>query len=129
MAEQHSVSSSAEKKEPQDSHTRLKKVLVCLGERRREVSFAAGNEKEDGGDVKALLDATGEVFADVLTSTSQGEREKLILQMKSEDWDGEFVDAEGEIPDKAVLRALRTGQFNIPAAGSLEEVKRHFFLV
>lgn len=92
-------------KDPEESQTPPKKVLVCFGERRREVTFSSGGGKE--GDISSLLDAVAKVFADVLPA--EDPTHQLILQKKNEDWDGEFIDAVGEIPDKSVVRAVRMG--------------------
>lgn len=91
-------------KYPQQSPVPPKKVLVYFGER-REVTFFGGSGKE--GDIVPLLDAVVQVFADVLPS--ENPTQQLILQTKNEDWHGEFVDAEGEIPDKSVVRVVRIG--------------------
>ena len=91
-------------KDPEESRTPPKKVLVCLRER-REVTFSSGGGKE--GDISSLLDAVAKVFADVLPA--EDPTHQLILQKKNEDWDGEFIDAVGEIPDKSVVRAVRMG--------------------
>ncbi len=82
--------------------------------------------EQKGGRWRALLDAAGAFFADVWACTSQDKQEQLVLQVKNKEWDGEFLDAEVEIPDKSVLRALRTGQFSQAAAGSREEVTCQF---
>ena len=81
----------------------IKKVLVCFGERKREVTFTSATEKD--GDVKAVMEAVSEVFADVLDSSDNPTRD-LILQIKNEAWNGEFLDVKGEIPDGTVLRAV-----------------------
>ena len=47
------------------------------------------------------------MFADVLST--EDPTYQLILQKKNEDWDGEFIDAVGEIPDKSVVRAVWMG--------------------
>ena len=74
-----------------------KTVLVCLGERKREVVFT-----DDGEDRKPLLDAIREVFSDVMGDGSN----ELILQIKREEWSGEFVDLSGRVPDRSVLKAV-----------------------
>ena len=98
-------SEEQEAKDLEDFQPPLKKVLVCFEERKREVAFSSGSEKE--GDVSSLLDAIAKVFADVLPA--ENPTHQLILQIKNEDWDGEFLDAEGQIPDKSVVRAVRMG--------------------
>ena len=103
-------------KDPKDRQ--VKKVLVCLGDRRREVTFCSGS----GGDTKALLDAVAEVFADILGS-GDNPAAQLILQTKNEDWAGEFVDAEDEIPHKSVVRAIKMGRFGEEVVGPQEEVR------
>ena len=80
-----------------------KTVLVCLGERKREVTFCSRNDENDR---KTLLEETLKVYGDVLDSTSSGQNH-LNLQLKREEWEGQFVDIIGmkSIPDKSVLRA------------------------
>lgn len=104
---------------PASPASRVKKVLVCFGERKREVIFASETETA-GGDVKAVLEAVGEVFADIFDSSDNPTRD-LILQVKNEAWNGEFLDVKGEIPDGAVLRAFTMKQVE-SAAGTQAEV-------
>ena len=87
-----------------------KKVLVHFEERIREVGFSSGSGKE--GNVSSLFDAIVKVFADVLPT--ENPMHQLILQIRNEDRDGEclnaeFLDTEGEIPDKSLMRAVRMG--------------------
>ncbi len=80
----------------------LKTVLVYFQEHRRPVTFRSGT-----GDAKALLDAAGQVFADVLEDDTTLSR--VLLQVKSEEWDGEFVDVgDCSIEDKSKVRAVLT---------------------
>ena len=58
-----------------------------------------------------LLNAVVQVFADVLPF--ENITQLLILQMKNDDWHGEFLDAEGEIPDKYVVRIVRIGESSV----------------
>ena len=75
-----------------------KKVLVCLGERKREVVFV-----DDGEDVrKALLGAIRQVFSDVIDNDSN----ELLLEVKHEEWSGEFVDLTGTVIDRSVVKAV-----------------------
>lgn len=85
-------------------HSITKTVLVCLGERKREVTFCSRNDENDR---KTLLEETLKVYGDVLGSTSSGQNPDLNLQLKREEWEGQFVDIVGmkSIPDKSVLRA------------------------
>ena len=55
-----------------------KTVLVCLGERKREVTFCSRNDENDR---KTLLEETLKVYGDVLDSTSSGQNH-LNLQLK-----------------------------------------------
>ena len=61
--------------------------------------------------LEALGVAVGEVYSDVL----KGE-EEIIFQVKREEWDGEFTDLCGPVPDRAVLLAV--------VAGPSEEVRK-----
>ena len=75
-----------------------KTVLVCLGERKRAVTFRSGG----GNEVESLLESVKEVYKDVLGDKC----EQLLLQSKSEKWQGEFVDIQsGPIFDQSVLKA------------------------
>ncbi len=82
-----------------------KTVLVCLGERKREVSFEFSSDNIEDSEVKALLTQLGEVFSDVL-SADKIRLDQLVLQYKNEDWNGEFIDAMGPICNKSVIRAV-----------------------
>ena len=75
-----------------------KTVLVCLGERKRTVTFRSGG----GNEVPSLLESVKEVFKDVLADKC----EQLLLQSKSEKWQGEFIDIQsGPVDDQSVLKA------------------------
>ena len=80
----------------------VKKVLVCLGERKREISFIS---KDDAPDGNSLLKEAVKAFHDVLDDEKAA---RLLLQLKNEDWDGDYVDVVGvmSIPDKSVLKAI-----------------------
>lgn len=95
-----------EQKEEKDTLETKKKVLVCLGERKREVTFLSeGTDNPTISDGKRLMSETCTVYGDLLTDD---EKERLILQLKSEDWEGVFVDVTdgASIPDKSVLKAI-----------------------
>ena len=79
-----------------------KSVLVCLGERKREVSFTCHSSYQEG--LEALGIAVRDVYSDVL----KGE-EDLIFQFKREEWNGEFTDLCGPVPDQAVLLVVVAG--------------------
>ena len=75
----------------------LKSVLVCLAERKREVSFTC-----QGNELEALSVAVCEVYSDVLKGD-----ENLIFQVKREEWSGEFTDLVCDpVPDRAVLMVV-----------------------
>ena len=92
-----------------------KTVLVLFGERKRPVTFLSGG----GNETQSLIESVGEVFKDVL-GTDSGHRGKLLLQQKSEEWEGEFVDIPecGTVSDRAVLKLSM-----IDSAGTSTEVK------
>lgn len=79
-----------------------KHVLVCLGERRREVVFNSnGNIAEEK---KSLLIALREAYNDV---SQLHEDAEIVLQVKSEAWGGEFIDIKEEmIMDKSVIKVF-----------------------
>ena len=68
---------------------RQKQVLVHLEKRTREVSFQ--EESRDGHE--SLLRAVRATYSDV-------------LQIKREEWAGQFTDLVGEVPDQSVLKAV-----------------------
>lgn len=88
-----------------------KKVLICLGDRKRELSFN-GNNWELNRQAKLL-------FSDVLSS----QEHEMILQLKSEDWDGQFLDINEQtiIHDKSVLRAVEVKSSNPGPSHNTEE--------
>ena len=77
----------------------IKTALVCLGDRKREVAFASKGGRE------ALIRAVREVFNDVLSDDDDSD-EQLLLQIKNEEWNGEFVDLVSEVPDRSVLKVV-----------------------
>ncbi|XP_064391762.1 uncharacterized protein LOC135339554 isoform X2 [Halichondria panicea] len=85
-----------------------KKVLVCFGERKREVSFSS-----EGGNGE-LLKQTQLVFRDI------DQNKNLVLQLKSEEWDGLFLDVTDNVSvaDKSVLRAVLPNQPTASASAS-----------
>ncbi len=77
-----------------------KEFLCCFGERKRPVKFKVDPMK---GDFNSALEVLRTTFEDVIAPTCQ-----VFLQLKHEDWSGEFVDI-GEmdtIPDRSVIRAV-----------------------
>ena len=83
-----------------------KTVLVCLGERKREVTFLSeASDSPANPDGKRCLKETCAVYSDIL---SEDDKEYLVLQHKSEHWNGEFVDVtnSASILDKSVLKAV-----------------------
>ncbi len=86
--------------------TGSKAVLVCLGERKREVCFRANSTEEE--EWKAFMDAVRCTFADVLPGSSSGSSGNLIVQLKNENWEGEFVDfpKNSKITHHSVLRII-----------------------
>ena len=75
-------------------------VLCCVAEHRRQVDFSP---EEAQTHLKCLVEAVKCVFSDVIAPTS-----KLMLQLKSEIWKGEFVDIRETdiITNEAVVRAI-----------------------
>ena len=84
-----------------------KTVLVCYGDRKREVRFKA----EGTSDLEELLKGISEVFEEVFIQEGIS-ASQLIISIKNEDWNGEFLDATGDIPDKSVVRAVVNKQFD-----------------
>ena len=70
---------------------KAKSVLVCLNENKREVSFPEGLSVEE--EKKEFLDAVHSVFSDLLPASPPA---PLTVQVKSEEWDGEFIDIGNE---------------------------------
>ena len=78
-----------------------KTVLVCFGERKRPVNIAQ--------DLKlAIVIEYEDVLPRSTSSSNKSIAEKLLLQVKAEEWEGVFVDVkeEDDIPDKLVLRIV-----------------------
>ena len=77
-----------------------KEALVCFGERKRRVVFSS---TDPGGEVAALVAAAKETFGGILNAETE-----LVVQLKNEDWAGEFVDVEGSvtIPDHSVVKLV-----------------------
>ena len=74
-------------------------MLVSMGVNTRYVSFSTA---ESVTDTEALMQAIRTTFKDNLQSGQE-----FSLQLKSEEWGGEFIDLEGtqEIADRSVVRA------------------------
>ena len=81
-----------------------KSVLVCLGEHKRPVTFAASSDASL--EKKDLQKAIAVAFEDVIGKSA--DPGSLLIQLKNEGWAGEFVDvSEGApIPDSSVVRAV-----------------------
>ncbi len=82
-----------------------KRVLVRFGERSRPVTFTSGSDS--GSDADLLLKEVQKTFSDQMGR--RVEENEFFLQVKDEDWAGEFVDvaATQAIPDKSVVKVLR----------------------
>ena len=82
-----------------------KLVLVSIGVNVRTVSFStpASSQPATITEIQALNDAIRISFEDVLQPGQE-----FFLQLKSEDWGGEFIDLQGtqEIADRSVVRAV-----------------------
>ena len=78
-----------------------KQVLVCFRERKRAVVFPCGANAEAEKD--SLLSAIRKEFEDVL-----GPESDIVLQKKSELWDGEFIDIRDAAPiaDHSVVKIV-----------------------
>ena len=77
-----------------------RRVLVMMGERNRPVSFRP--DAQCASCVTALTAAVRSTFSDVLSPDQE-----IFFQLKSEEWDGVFVDiCDGDVPDKSVLKAV-----------------------
>ena len=76
-----------------------KGVLVRYGERSRSVTFTSGSES----DSDLLLKEVVKTFDDQMPKST-----KLFLQIKEEEWGGEFVDVSRtqSIPDRSVLKVV-----------------------
>ena len=65
----------------------------------------------------AIVREYSDVFARSSTSTDESVAEKLILQVKSEEWEGLFVDLkDGNVPDKSVLRNVEDHTHKVSVA-------------
>lgn len=88
-----------------DSSSGLYNSLVIFGSRKRPITYSPSITKED------ILQEIINLFSDV-DELKFVESSELVLQIKSEEWFGEFVDViEGSnIPDRSVLQVIREVQ-------------------
>ena len=85
-----SNSDSATGPTPTVASTKLKVVLACFGDHKREVNFDACSSSL-AQEVKNLQQAFLETFSDVLDDTE--ERNVVpVIQLKSEMWGGDIAD-------------------------------------
>ena len=94
-----------------------KSVLVCFGERKRPVTLPNDSSVND---LKlAIVNEYQDVLPRSSSSTDQSVADRLVLQIKSEDWDGVFVDLKdaAEVPDRSVLRVVEECQKVIVPVG------------
>ena len=92
------------------SGTATKSVLVCFGERKRPVTLTNNSSVND---IKlAIVNEYQDVLPRSTSSTDQSVADRLVLQIKSEDWDGVFVDLkdDADVPDRSVLRVVEECQ-------------------
>ena len=96
------IESSSTAAEP--TETPDKSVLVRYCERSRPVSFTS---KSSTSDVVIVMEQFFEVFHDQITEPAASS--VLVLQIRLEEWAGEFVDVSNTdmIPDRSVLRVLQ----------------------
>ena len=81
-----------------------KLVLVSIGVNVRTVSFSTPASSQPATtEIQALSDAIRIDFKDILQPGQE-----FFLQLKSEEWGGEFIDLQGtqEIADQSVVRAV-----------------------
>ena len=93
-----------------DSH---KSILVQFGEHRRPLSIPANQNVEAAN----LKERVRTAFMDVIAEAD------FFLQLKDDEWGGEFVDLVGqEIPDHSILRVMICQQvcFNDHDSNSLQ---------
>ena len=97
------------------SETATKSILVCFGERKRAVTLARDSSVFE---LKlAIVREYSDVLARSSTSTDESVAERLILQVKSEEWEGLFVDLkDGNVPDKSVLRIVEDRSHKVSVA-------------
>ena len=74
-----------------------KNVLVCHGKRKRPLSFKPTDSKE------CILKKVRSKFSDCVEAAGD-----LVLQIKSEEWNGEWVDVldPKEVPNQAILQCV-----------------------
>ena len=82
-----------------------KVVLVSIGENTRRVTFSIPESSESTpvADTEALVQAIRVTFTDILQPD-----QNFFLQIKSKEWEGEFIDLLGnqKIPEKSIIRAV-----------------------
>ena len=83
----------------------MKTILVCFHEMRRPISFEAKSTATE--ERHAVFEAVKEVFGDVFAE-GRFDTSSFVLQAKSEDWGGEFVDIIDDqlFGDKQVVRIV-----------------------
>ena len=77
-----------------------KRVLVQIGSNRRPVTFNCKPEACE--EMLEFKKAVLESFRDVLSTTDA--YQDLLVQVKSEEWGGEFIDVLDYIPDKSIVK-------------------------
>ena len=104
--------------------------LVCYGERKRPITLSSG------ASLNELRLEVVETFRDVLPSSSSATAQgTLILQIKSEEWDGTFLDLKEGDPlpmNRSVLRIVSgpsTVCFCVPRSSVCCELMIMTFLV
>lgn len=77
-----------------------KKVLLCLGKRKRAVSF---NSDKSESDKSVLTKKVREEFGDIL----EEDQTEIIIQVKDEEWN-DWVDLKdgADVPEKSVIQVL-----------------------
>ena len=101
-----------------------KEVLVYLGESRRAVCFRRFETAV--AERRSFVISVASVFEDVFGGDE--ELPLLLVQVKSEEWGGEFVDLKSDatIPDRSVLRVV-VGKCKVSLKATCSEVTRELF--
>ena len=100
---------------------------MYLGESRRAVCFR--RSETAAAERKAFVASVASAFEDIFGGDEElPSSSSLLVQVKSEEWGGEFVDlmSDASIPDRSILRVV-VGKCKVSLKFSCSEVKTKLF--
>ena len=110
----------------EDSSRSIKEALICFGDRKRPVQFSKSDDPDE--ELRSLLTAAKVAFKDLVEEI---DTRKMNFQIRSEKWNGEYVDMLGTIiPNGSILRMSVGGLQTLECKKEVCNVSFHFkFLV